>query len=189
MKEELLNYLKSPVWWATVIFASFVVNLVSSYSKDAIDRFIPRLFEWQRIRNTHRQEAINEAAESEANNVEKRTYLRLLQIRHFQNFTLYLLLGCGALMVGITLPILLGALPLICAGWSMIWLKFVKRTVVLLSESFHFFFRLFLHRLLDRVRDRNTLTAVINAEIRESTPDSRRGVINRTRSDAASFLV
>jgi hypothetical protein len=52
---------------------------------------------------------------------------------------------------------------------SLIWLKSVKRAVLLLSESFHFFFRLLLHRLLDRVRDRNSFPAVINAEMREST--------------------
>jgi hypothetical protein len=119
MKEELLNYLKSPVWWATVIFASFVVNLISSYSKDAIDRFVPKLFEWQRIRNTHRQEAVNELAESEANNIEKRTYLRLLQIRHFQNFILYLLIGLGFLMMAITFPILFGVPALILACWTL----------------------------------------------------------------------
>ena len=49
---------------------------------------------------------------------------------------------------------------------SLIWLNSVKRTVLLLSESFHFSIRLLLpppqvtedgsHRLLDRVRDRNT---------------------------------
>ena len=62
---------------------------------------------------------------------------------------------------------------------ALIWFEFVKRTVLLLSEKFHFFFRLFFplrrllrrmgHRLLDRVRDRNALTAVIKAEMREST--------------------
>ena len=120
MKEELLNYLESPVWWATVIFASFLVNLISSYSKDAIDKFVPKFFERQRIRNIHWQKTIAELAESEANNIEKRAYLRLLQIRHFQNFTLFLLAGCGSLMTGILVPILLGAPILICAVW-LLW--------------------------------------------------------------------
>ena len=70
---------------------------------------------------------------------------------------------------------------------SLIWLKIVKGAVLLLSESFHFFFR-WRHHLLDRVRDRNTFPAVINAEMRESTrPARRHEVINRTRSDAASL--
>lgn len=52
---------------------------------------------------------------------------------------------------------------------SLIWLKTVKRTVLPRSGKSSFFFRLLLHRLLDRVGDRNAFPAVINAEMREST--------------------
>ena len=51
---------------------------------------------------------------------------------------------------------------------SLIWLKGVKRTVGLRSESFHFSCG-FAHGLLDRVGDTNTFPAVIDAEIRESS--------------------
>jgi len=49
----------------------------------------------------------------------------------------------------------------------VIWLEYVKRTVLLLSESFHFFPVGVTAAFLSQRQER--FTAVINAEMREST--------------------
>jgi len=68
-----------------------------------------------------------------------------------------------------------------------IWLNFVKRTVLLLSESFHFFFRLVFTAFWTGSETGTLLLRLFHAEMRESTrgaPGPHEG-INRSRSDAA----
>ena len=74
---------------------------------------------------------------------------------------------------------------------SLIWLKSVKRTVLLLSEDFHFFFRLIFTTfwigsetgtLFLRLSMLRCVSPLGHAAF--TAPE----VINRTRSDAASFL-
>ena len=50
---------------------------------------------------------------------------------------------------------------------SLIWLEYVKRTVTLLSENLHIFSAFFTAAFLSQRQER--VTAVINAEMREST--------------------
>ena len=69
---------------------------------------------------------------------------------------------------------------------GLIWLSIVKRAIGLLSEMFIFRFaspRTFLSQRQGRH------DCGFNAEMRESTPDLHRGVINRSRSEAARISV
>lgn len=48
--DEILNYLQSPGWWFTTVFAAILVSLLAGFVKDLFNRWLSESWAWYRQR-------------------------------------------------------------------------------------------------------------------------------------------
>lgn len=59
MNEFLTNNLGSVAWWLSVVAIGIILNILSSYFRDAIDKFLSRISGWWSNRSEKRREEIS----------------------------------------------------------------------------------------------------------------------------------
>src|SRR4051812_1396981 len=90
---EILQEIKKPVWWVSVVAVGLILNVLSSYLRDGIDRGAKRFFGWTRSVNARARERFERNVEGLKGDPTKRILYAIKAVEIRQQFQLRSLWG------------------------------------------------------------------------------------------------
>lgn len=117
--EQLVKDLHQPSWWIGVVIVSLVVGIVSSYSRDLIDRVIRGIVGWNRSKSLSRKQRFEQAVTILSQNSDKRIYYSIKAVHWW-------VIGHNQMIMG---------LLLLCMGIIFISVSHIVSTHSIWSES------------------------------------------------------
>lgn len=97
--DELLKLITNPVWWLTVVVAGLIINLVSSYLRDYIDKLRARFSEkWaRRIMRKNADWAAEVSRLNRSKKAQEETFMN--EIRYRISSVTFSILGSATLII------------------------------------------------------------------------------------------
>lgn len=108
--EEIMKYLTNPVWWITVVFVSFLLNVLAAYFKNFLDNLISKVSESRKKRIDNDNEKMEKLIDYLLDNHSEVTDLRLdiiiavLKVILITAISIIVILSIDIILLFFTLP-------------------------------------------------------------------------------------
>lgn len=102
---ELIQMLKSPTWWFSVVVVGIIINLVSAYVKSPIDENLSKISTWWRKRTDKQKKELNAVIENLSKNEHEQVMTAVDDLRerirsiHLLIFGIFIMLAANELDV------------------------------------------------------------------------------------------